>query len=367
MCLLKKNHRVLSLMISFAILAALISACSSKQISGSSKLTSGDISSGSECCHSSESTGMQQAAASDDEFILRIGWSGSLCEAPLHMAVEKGFFDEEGLKYELVKLSPGTAFDAVTANQIDAGFSLLASLIQPLSNGLPVKITTGLHTGCDKVLVKADSGISDPKDFIGKKVGVPSYTSSPYIFCKRVLADNGVDVTAQNSQVEFVVYATADLPMALENGAVDAIAMNDPTATIAANDYGFEVIFDSAIDPPYNEQYCCSAYVRTNIVSEHPDIAAKYTRAMQKASAWVQEHQDEVTQIQYEKKWVAGDPKVNAGVLKTFNYIPSYSKAYDMFGLLANQLQQVGMLEKDVDVEALQENSFFKPDSLIYD
>jgi len=100
--------------------------------------------------------------------------------------------------------------------------------------------------------------------------------------------------------------------------------------------------------------------VRDNIASEHPEIAAKYTRAMQKASAWVQENKDEYN------KWVAGDAKVNAGVLKTFNYIPSYSQAYDMFGLLAAQLQKVGMLKPDVDVAALQKNSFTLLDNLPY-
>lgn len=294
----------------------------------------------------------------DADFVLRIGWGGSLCEAPLHMAVEKGFFEEEGLKVELSKLAPGTTFDAVTADQIDAGFSLLASLVQPLSNGLPIKITSGLHTGCDKVLVKKDSGIGSPADFVGKKIGVPSYTSSPYIYAKRVLADNGIDVTAQNSQVEFLLYATADLPLALENGAVDAIAMNDPTATIAANENDLDVIFDSAKDEPYKDQYCCSAFVRENIASDHPGVAEKYTRAMQKASAWVQENKDEVARIQVENKWVAGDAEVNAEVLKTFNYIPSYSGAYEIFGIIAPQLQEVGMLDSDVDVEALRENSF---------
>lgn len=338
----KKYRQIVVLVLSLFTMVTLLSACSSS--GNSSKVPA--------------SSTADTKKASDSDLTLRIGWGGTLCEAPLHMAVEKGFFEQEGLKVELIKLAPGTTFDAVTANQIDAGFALLASLVQPLSNGLPVKITTGLHTGCDKVLAKKDAGINSPKDFIGKKVGVPSYTSSPYIYAKRVLADNGVDVTAENSQVEFVVYTTADLPLALDKGAVDAIAMNDPTATIAANDYKLNIVFDSAKDEPYKDQYCCSAFVRENIAKDHPDIAVKYTRAMQKASAWVQNHKDETAQIQVDKKWVAGDPQVNAEVLKTFNYIPSYSGAYDVFGIIAPQLQKVGMLGQDVDVKALQKNSF---------
>ena len=30
-----------------------------------------------------------------DEFVLKIGYNNSLCEAPLQMGVEKGFFAEE--------------------------------------------------------------------------------------------------------------------------------------------------------------------------------------------------------------------------------------------------------------------------------
>jgi NitT/TauT family transport system substrate-binding protein len=290
--------------------------------------------------------------------VLKIGYGGSLCEAPLHIAYEKGYFADEGLEVELIKLAPGTTFDAVTSGQIDAGFALLASMVQPLSNGLPAKITTGLHTGCDIVLVKADSGITKPADLKGKTIGVPSMTSSPIIFAKRVLADNGVDIRAESAEVEFVVYNQADLGLVLSNGDVDAIALNEPTATIAATEFGYITLFDSAVDAPYSDQYCCVAFVRDNILEKNKDMAVKYTRAMQKASAYIQGHQEEITALQVEKNYVAGDPAVNAEVLKKFNYIPSVDGAYEAFGITAPQLQAIGMLSEDVDVAALQKNSF---------
>lgn len=295
-----------------------------------------------------------------EDYVLKIGYSGSLCEAPLHMAVEKGFFDDEGLKVDLIKLAPGTAFEAVTAQKVEAGFGLLSSLIQPLSNGLPIKITSGLHTGCDKVLAPKGSGINSAKDLKGKRIGVSSLTSSPAIYTKRILADAGVSVSTDKMEVEFIVFSANDLPLALKNGSVDALAMNDPTAAIAAKEYDLNTIADSAVNEPYKNQYCCAAYVRDNVVADHPEVAAKYTRAMQKASAWISQNQDETTKIQVEKKWVAGDAAFNATVLKTYNFIPSVSSAYNAFGTTAKQLQAVGMLDKSVDVEALHEKSFAK-------
>jgi len=293
-----------------------------------------------------------------EKFVLNIGYGGSLCEAPLHIAYEKGFFKEEGLEVELIKLASGTAFDALTAGQIDACFALLAAIIQPLSNGLPAKITTGLHTGCDVTLVKANSGIKKPEDLRGKKVGIPSMTGSPTVYTKRVLADLGVDIRPESSEVEFIIYNNTDLPLVLANGSVDAIALNEPTSSIAANEYGYVALMDSAVDEPYKDQYCCVAYVSDRLVEKHKDIAEKYTSAMQKASAYIQGHQEEITKIQIEKTYVAGNAEVNAEVLKKFNYIPSVSGAYKQFGVIAPQLQEIGMLSKDVDVEALRKNSF---------
>ena len=56
---------------------------------------------------------------------------------------------------------------------------LIGKMLQPLENGLPIKFTTGLHTGCTKLLVPSSSNIKSIADLKGKKIGVPgpvSYT-----------------------------------------------------------------------------------------------------------------------------------------------------------------------------------------------
>lgn len=299
---------------------------------------------------------------------IKVGYTGSLCEAPLHIAIEKGFFEKEGLQVEAIKLAPGTNFEAITAGKIDASFSLMASLVQPLSNGLPVKITTGLHTGCDKLLVPENSPIKTAADLKGKRIGVPSMSSSPIIFTKRALAAQGIGVTEKNNEVEFIVFSGAELPLALSKGSIDAIAINDPVAAIAQKQYNLVTIADSAKDAPYKDQYCCVAYVSDKLANADPETAAKYTRAMQNAAAWIQANPDETAKIQVEKKYVAGDAELNASVLKTYNYIPSVSGAYDTFATTAQELANIGVLKSDVDIKKLHENSFIKlkdvPDSV---
>jgi NitT/TauT family transport system substrate-binding protein len=290
--------------------------------------------------------------------VIKVGYTGGLCEGPVHIASERGFFKDEGLDVELVKLEPGANFEAIAAAQIDASFGLLATLIQPLSNGLPIKITTGLHTGCDKVLVKPDSGIKTAADLKGKKIGVPSLTSSPIMFTRRALAAAGVKVGDKDSEVEFLVFTNAELPLALDRGAIDAIGANDPVASLAAKKNNLTILLDSARDKPFSDQYCCAAYVSATLAAGAPETAAKYTRAMQKAAAWIQKNPDETARIQVEKKYVAGEAEFNASVLRTFRYIPSVSGAFTAFGITARELKEIGVLGAKVDVEQLHQGAF---------
>ncbi|MDR3153917.1 MAG: ABC transporter substrate-binding protein [Deltaproteobacteria bacterium] len=314
---------------------------------------------------SASSLSAQEAAAPK---VIKAGYTGGLCEGPIHIAHERGFFKDEGLDVELIKLEPGANFEAIAAGQIDASFGLLATLIQPLSNGLPIKITTGLHTGCDKVLVKPDSGIKAAADLKGKRIGVPSLTSSPIMFARRALAAAGVKVGDKDSEVEFLVFTNAELPLALQRGAIDAISANDPVASLAAKSDGLTILLDSARDKPFSDQYCCAAYVSAALAGADPETAARYTRAMQKAAAWIQKNPDETAKIQVEKKYVAGDAEFNASVLRTFRYIPSVSGAYNAFGITAGELQQIGVLAERVNVEELRKNAFTElpgvPDSV---
>jgi hypothetical protein len=95
---------------------------------------------------------------------------------------------------------------------------------------------------------------------------------------------------------------------------------------------------------------------------------AKFLRAIQKASKWVQENPDETARIITGKKYVAGEVATNARVLKTFNYRASVSQALSAIERNAKELQQIGLVAADVDVNALVKNTFAEvpgvPDSL---
>lgn len=300
-----------------------------------------------------------QNPESETEYVLKIGETqGALCHAPLQVAMENGYLDDEGIKWERVDFGSGDIQAALGSGTIDCGFGLVGKFIQPIENGLNIVITSGMHTGCTKLLVRADSGITSIEDLKGKNIGVSSLASSEAITAKRALHSAGIDVSADSSEVSFSVYSVTDQPVALLNGAVDAISTPDPVATHSANEYGFVTLLDTAVTQPYADEYCCVSFVSTELAEEHPDIAAAFTRAVLKASAWVQEHPEETAQLQIDTNYVSGDAAANAEILKGYRYIPSVQGGYDALANVSRDLYNIGILKPETDIEAMLQRSF---------
>ncbi len=289
---------------------------------------------------------------------LRLAYHGSLCGAPLYIAQENGFFADENLEVEQVTVDAAHVAEAVGSDQVDVGMGLIGKMLQPLENGLPIKFTTGVHTGCIKLLVPADSVIKTVTDLKGKNIGVPGLADAGTVVTKRSLHAAGIDASESSSEVTFTVFSRNDLAQALQNKAVDAIVLGDPQASITQEQYGLTALIDTATDPDYKDEYCCAAFVTNKLAEENPAAAAAFTRAVQKASQWVQENPDEAAKIIVDKKYVSGDADFCAQVLKSYNYKPSVQGGYDALKLSAEQLTEIGILKEGTDATQFADNAY---------
>ena len=221
----------------------------------------------------------KETAKAEDDYVFKIGYT-FLCHAPLYIALDQGYYEEEGLKWEIVQVGDGEAFNLLTNGSVDGLITLMVGLIQPLSNGLPVKIPLAMHTGCVKALVRGDSDITTAAGLRGKKIGGAGPSSPPLLFVKRYLAGLGLKVDGENADVEFIYQTAAELPLLLERGAVDAIAVTDPAARVAQDSRGFRAIIDNAMDEYFKDEFCCAVPVRSETVASHPEATAKFLRAI---------------------------------------------------------------------------------------
>ena len=321
------------------------------------------------------STGNANAdtAKSNGDVDIVIGTAnGSLCLAPLHIAIDNGYFEEEfkaaGVTWRVEEIDLGNISELVASEKIDASTQLAGAMIPQIDNGLEIAFTAGLHTGCTKYYVK-DTSINSVADLKGKKIGVPAIGDSSVIALKRKLYDEGIGVTTDNLEVEWVVYSLTDLPLALENGAIDVAALHDPVAYSAEQEYGFKKILDLSTDEKFANEYCCMAFVTSKLAETNPKAAAAYTRAMLKASAFVEANPREAAKIQIDNNQCSGDLEVNASLLESYNYGPSVSIASTTINDAATELIRIGELKAD-DPAVFIEKAFKKfegvPDTFVY-
>lgn len=302
------------------------------------------------------------SAHAQSGYKLKIGYGiqAGLCSAPFFIAGEKGFFAEEGLDYEAVKIDTSQIPQLLTTGQIDVTNNLLSSMIQPIANGLDVKVPLAIHTGCIKVLVRPDSAIQRPEDLKGKKIGVPGMGAQPTLITQRYLAKRGIGTVPPKLEVEWLVFPMPELGLALERGLVDAIAVSDPTAQIIQNSGQGRAVINTTTDAEMKDEFCCVVVASGAAAKAHPDELARLTRAIQKAARFVQENPDETARLIAEKNYVPGDPKVNAELLRGYSFHASVSQAKTAIERNAKDLQGIGLVNKNVNVGRLV-NSVFLP------
>src|SRR6266513_2351815 len=102
---------------------------------------------------------------------IRVGYIGITCEAPIFMAVEKGFFKEEGLDPSLVKCEWANYKDVLALGGFDITHHLVMYFLKPIEQGLDVKLTGGIHRGCLRLQAGVKTDIKKVEDLKGKRIG----------------------------------------------------------------------------------------------------------------------------------------------------------------------------------------------------
>ncbi|EFO79943.1 hypothetical protein OSCT_2153 [Oscillochloris trichoides DG-6] len=278
-----------------------------------------------------------------------IAYAGGACEAPTFIAYEKGFFQAEGLEPELIALEANTLKEALAAGKID-GLQQTADSIKSIEQGLEIRITSGLHKGCIRLVAGADTGITKVADLKGKAVGVHVFGGLPQVLVQWALADAGLDPI---NDVTYKVFPPPQLEAAVEKGEIQAFVMYDPFPAIALNNKTVIQVFSTHDDQPYKDMFCCFIGVAKGVIDQQPEKAAAITQALQKAAYWVSQNQAEAARIVAAKKYVPASEELLASLLTLYDYVPNFGNAKAHFLRYAQVLKQVGVLEADTDPAAL--------------
>jgi NitT/TauT family transport system substrate-binding protein len=156
-----------------------------------------------------------------------------------YIAVEKGYFREEGIQPELVGMATTDLLPSLVSGQVDvvAGIIVGSALFNAFGRGISVKIVADHganlpNASAGAVVIRkelADSGAyRGPTDLRGRKVALTTLGGAPDLVMDRYLRSGGLTI----ADVETVVMPFPDMLPALGNGAVDAAWSQEPFTTI---------------------------------------------------------------------------------------------------------------------------------------
>ncbi len=293
---------------------------------------------------------------------VKIAFGGGACDAATLIGYENGFFEREGMKPELVALAAGTQKEAVASDRVNA-LQYAADSIKAIEQGLGVRITTGLHKGCIRLLAGVDTGITKVADIKGKSVGITNFGGLPQVLVQWALGDLGLDPI---NDVTYKIFPPEQLESAVQKGEIQAFAMYDPLAAIALNNKTVIQVFSTHDDSPYKEMYCCFLGISQKVVEQEPEKAAAITRAFQKSAYWVQHNKPEAAKIIIAKKYVPASEELLLSLLNLYDYVPSATIGKVNFGKFAEILKRVGVLDKDTDPAKLVDLAFIQTGPDLY-
>ncbi len=175
---------------------------------------------------------------------INLGWSGqgSWTTLPYVVAKEKGFFEKEGLKVQLITFrGTNLMLTALLTGDLDYA-TILPFLTGAAARGLPVRILAAVTKSSSYFMV-ARPEIESVKALRGKKLGINSFGSSADYAAYAAVSRSGMDPN-KDLAILAIGGGTPERLAAVVSGSVDATVITSP-AEYAAEKQGLRVIMSA--------------------------------------------------------------------------------------------------------------------------
>jgi ABC-type nitrate/sulfonate/bicarbonate transport system substrate-binding protein len=140
------------------------------------------------------------------------------------VAQAKGFFKEESIDAEIIRMNPNVAITALATGDVDY-CQLFGAVVSGAIAGLPVRIVAGFLDNWPMTLI-AQPEYKSLKDLKGKTLGISSFGATPDIGARLMLKQAGVD--PEKDIKVLALGSDAARLTALKQRVVDVVVISPP-------------------------------------------------------------------------------------------------------------------------------------------
>ena len=286
----------------------------------------------------------------------------SVFYAPQYVAINNGYFEENGLEIEL---STGQGADAVMtavlSNQCDIGFAGPEASIYVYNEGK--EDYTQVFAQMTKkdgsfFISKTDTNNFSWQDVKGKTIIPGRKGGVPYMTLEYVLRKNGIepnkDVTLDDS-IKFDLMAGA-----FASGNAEYVTLFEPTASLTEQEkkgYIVASVGEAAGEIPYTAYFAKKSYIENN-----ENTIQNFTNAIYKGQKWVKEHTSKEIAERIESFFPDTDIELLTSVIQRYKDIDAWNETPVLKEEAFNRLQEVmtmaGELEQNAPYDKIVNNKY---------
>ena len=226
---------------------------------------------------------VSRRARLDPPVTVHVGRVGALVEAGQIIALERGYFAEQGIHVEYVDFdSAARMIPSLAVGQLDVGAGTVsAGLFNAVARDIPIKMVgpqsrhdvgaSSLYLMVRRDLIESGE-VTDYADLRGRRIATPAVGIITDFIAAKALAQGGL----QLNQAELVQIGFPDMIPAFANRAIDAAIQVEPTAAVAVN-LGLAVKWREAAELSPGVQAAVVVY--SPKFTEQPEVARRWMLA----------------------------------------------------------------------------------------
>lgn len=205
------------------------------------------------------------------------------------VAQKKGFFKDENIESEIIRMNPNVAITALATADVDY-CQLFGAVVGGAIAGLPVRIVAGFLDNWPMTLI-AQPELKSLKELKGRTLGISSFGATPDVGARMMLKRAGVD---PDKDIKVLALGSdAARITALKQRVVDVIVISPP-ADSQMEKQGYQILARAyeLFSFPY-----LGLGTHTRKLKERPDEIRKAIKATIRANRFIRHNREESVRI----------------------------------------------------------------------
>lgn len=288
----------------------------------------------------------------------------SVFYAPQYVAINLGYFEDEGIEIELINGGGAdNVMTAVLSNQIDIGFAGPEAAIYVYNEGAEdyAEVFAQLTKRDGSMLVAREKINNFTWDMLKGKHILPGRTGGvPYMTFEYVLKNNGINPKTDLNMDTSISFNA--MTSAFVAGTGDFVTVFEPTASsLELNNQGYIV---TAVGAHTDEIPYTSYFAKKSYIEKNPELITHFVNAVSKGLGYVNSHTAKEIADVIVSSFPDADVEIIEKAIENYKTIdvwkdtPAMTK--DSFELLQRVMIEAEELENTAPFEKIINNSFVK-------